>query len=92
MPNDNDLIDFGDYPEIYADGLGEVQITGVNARLLFFRWRKMDGVFRRQIASAITRPVASLAADAFVIEMAKREGVALPTSGSDECDKVTSLQ
>jgi hypothetical protein len=53
----DDLVDLGDYPEIYADGLGEAQFLGANARLVLFTWHKMDGVFRRKIAATVVRPV-----------------------------------
>jgi hypothetical protein len=53
----NDLLDLGNYPEIYADGLAEVQFLGANARLVLFTWHKMDGVFRKMIAVTIIRPV-----------------------------------
>jgi hypothetical protein len=33
---DDDLLNFGDHLEIYADGLAEVQFLGANARQVFF--------------------------------------------------------
>jgi hypothetical protein len=59
----NDLIDMGGYPEIYADGLGDVEVVGSNARLVLFNWRRIDGVFRRQTCATVIRPVASLSCD-----------------------------
>jgi hypothetical protein len=67
----DDLVDLGDYPEIYADGLGEAQFLGANARLVLFTWHKMDGVFRRKIAATVVRPVSGLGADTEMILAAK---------------------
>ena len=39
MSDESELCDFGQYPEIYADGVGEIQILGVNARVMFFSCR-----------------------------------------------------
>jgi hypothetical protein len=34
-----DLLDMGDAPEIYSDGIAEVHLVGTNARLMLFVWR-----------------------------------------------------
>jgi hypothetical protein len=72
------LIDFASYPEIYADGLGSVEIIGANARLALFSWRRIDGVFRRQICGLVIRPVALLSSDFEMVEVAKRNATPEP--------------
>jgi hypothetical protein len=72
MAIDDGLADFGNYPEVYADGLGAVDIVGGNARLTLFVWVKQSGVYRRSIILKVVRPTTSLDADAALIEMAKR--------------------
>jgi hypothetical protein len=59
----DDLLDFGGYPEIYADGVGAVDILGVNARTKMFTWQKIDGVYPRVTVLSVVRPVGSFAAD-----------------------------
>lgn len=54
------LWDMGGVPEFYADGLGDVTFMSDNARLVFFAWRKVNGVMRRCIAAEIVRPVPTL--------------------------------
>jgi hypothetical protein len=68
----------GGYPDIYADGLGDVEVVGANARLFLFNWRRIGGVFRRQICATVIRPVASLASDFEMIEVAKRKPMPEP--------------
>lgn len=55
----NTLVDLGTHPEIYADGIGDLVIVEPNAQVLFFRWRKLDGILRRCIVAELIRPLAS---------------------------------
>ena len=52
----DNLLDYGDYPEIHADSIGDVQYLQYKTRILFFEWRKVGGVFRRVTVGAISRP------------------------------------
>lgn len=54
------LLDTGGHPEVFADGLGDVQFVGANARLVLFAWRKMGGVYRRCVVAEMIRPLATL--------------------------------
>ena len=58
--DDLSLVDCGNHPEIYADAIGDMWIKNGLVNFIFFRWRKMDGVFRRVIVAEIHRPLASL--------------------------------
>ena len=78
MSDESELCDFGQYPEIYADGVGEIQILGVNARVMFFSWQRMEGVFRRTIVATVVRPVSSLGADFDLIESVKKRPAFAP--------------
>jgi hypothetical protein len=69
----DELVDVGGYPEVYADGVGEVQILDSNARFLSFSWHRIDGVYRRGIVASIVRPVASLSGEAELVERAKKD-------------------
>jgi len=68
----SNLFEFGSYPEIYADGIGDIQVLGGNARLVYFTWQRIDGVFRRSIVATMIRHVSSLAADFDLIASAKK--------------------
>ncbi len=63
----SELLDFGNAPEIYGDGIAEVQIIGGNARLLMFAWRKINGCFQRVLVATLIRPASSLG-DAMAIK------------------------
>lgn len=55
------LVDLGAYPEIYADGIGDLQmLAGNNTRMVLFSWRKLDGVYRKVITGMVIRPAATL--------------------------------
>jgi hypothetical protein len=69
----NDFLDFVQAPEIYTDGVAAVDILGVNARLRFFTWQKIDGVFRKVIALNVIQPLTSIGVDREMFEAAKRE-------------------
>jgi hypothetical protein len=66
----NDLLDLGDAPELYSNGIAEVHVIGANARLLMFVWRRIDGVFRRVLAYTSIRPASSLLNDTLCINAA----------------------
>jgi hypothetical protein len=51
------LLDFGDYPEIDTDGVGDVQAIGHKAIIYMFRWRRIDGLFQPVIVAAVARPL-----------------------------------
>ena len=54
------LVDMGGYPELYCDGIAQVeQLRGQNVRLLLFTWRKFDGIYRRTACGAIVCPADS---------------------------------
>ncbi len=56
-----DLIDLGNYPEIYADDVAEIQLlNGGNRRVVFFSWRRINGVFQRMVVGAVIRPAVSI--------------------------------
>jgi hypothetical protein len=52
---------------------------GVTVRLVLFQWRKLEGVHRKVISGMVIRPVASLAADAMLVERAIAQRVAPPS-------------
>ncbi len=60
MPSTDSLLDLGNYPEVYANGLGDVFEVAANIHMLWFRWRLIDGVMRRCLAGEVITPVASL--------------------------------
>jgi hypothetical protein len=66
----NDVLDLGDAPELYSDGIAEVNVIGANARLLMFVWRRVDGVFRRVLAYTSIQPASSLLNDTHCINAA----------------------
>jgi hypothetical protein len=70
---ENDLIDLGNYPEIYSDGIAEVHILGVNARLYLYTWQRLNGVFRRVVTCTIIRPTATMSL--FKGTPIRREGI-----------------
>ena len=55
-----ELLDLGNYPEIFADGIGDVFTVGSMAHVILFKWHKLDGVFRRIIAGEVIRPVGAV--------------------------------
>lgn len=54
------LLDLGGYPEFFSHGIGEVHIGSEVSELLFYRWRKIEGVWRRVIVAVTTRPTTQL--------------------------------
>jgi hypothetical protein len=50
------LLDFGDYPEIYSDGIGQVTYIGHHAHLLLFRWKRIDGIWQPVVVGDLIRP------------------------------------
>jgi hypothetical protein len=82
----NGFIDFGQVPEIYIDGIAAVDILGVNARLRFFTWQRIDGVFRKVIALNVIQPVTSIGLDREMFETAKRD------TGAQRLRQVETLQ
>jgi hypothetical protein len=54
------LMELGTYPEIYADGIGDVQNLGSTIRKLFFTWQKIDGIYQRIVVVSIIRPITTL--------------------------------
>jgi hypothetical protein len=56
----NQLLDFGNYPEIHADGLGDVLFHQDKAHFILFGWKRIDGVWRRIVVGTITRPISSV--------------------------------
>jgi hypothetical protein len=69
----SDLIDMGNCPEIYADGLAEIQNLGSTARLVYFSWQRIDGVFRQFKVLSLIRPKESLATSSALIAAVARE-------------------
>jgi hypothetical protein len=52
MSDDDDkLLDFGDYPEIQADG--GVYSAGGRTNVVLFKWRKFEGKLRRVIVGEL---------------------------------------
>jgi hypothetical protein len=72
MESEN-LVDLGNYPEIYSDGIGEVHILGVNARLYLYTWQRVNGVFKKVVACTIIRPTATMCL--YKGTAVKREGI-----------------
>ena len=60
MPSTDSLLDLGNFPELYADGLGDVYEVDANLHMLWFRWRLIDGVMRRCLAGEVIQPIASV--------------------------------
>jgi hypothetical protein len=75
----SELIEINAVPEIYSDGVGDIQVLGCNARVLFFTWQKLDGVFQRVVVASVVQPVASLGADTELIRHAKANPAPAPS-------------
>ena len=75
-----ELLDFGDYPHIHADGCGEIHIINGLARFLQFRWRKVDGVWRPVVSGSIAMPAAFCSS---IAETEPRIALALSTVPSE---------
>lgn len=56
MPSTDSLLDLGNYPEIFADGVADMYEVATNMHFLLFRWRMMDGVLRRCLTGEVIRP------------------------------------
>ena len=54
------LLDFGDYPHIYCDGIGDVHYIGANATMYPFVWRRIEGIFQPVISAVVVRPIATM--------------------------------
>jgi hypothetical protein len=54
------LLDFGDYPHIHADGVGDMHFINQQACLLLFRWKKVDGLFRPVVVGTVSAPIAMI--------------------------------
>jgi hypothetical protein len=54
------LIQYGEYPEFYADGVAAIETIGTNLSVLFYRWRRVDGLLQRCVAGELIRPRATL--------------------------------
>lgn len=59
------MMDRGDYPVIYSDGIGEIHEAGGMSRLTQFVWEKVDGVWCPVRAAIIIRPRATVTESAF---------------------------
>jgi hypothetical protein len=72
MPNVDSkrLIEYGEYPEIYADGVGDAHAIGTNLSILLFRWRRVDGIFQRCVSAELVRPMANLFGDMLLLKAA----------------------
>ena len=53
---DTRLLDYGNYPQIDADSIGDLQFLPFKTRVVLFAWQKVDGVFRKVIVGAVSRP------------------------------------
>lgn len=52
------LLDFGDYPHIHCDGVGDIQYINGETRLFLFRWRRLDLIWRPVTVASISAPSA----------------------------------
>jgi hypothetical protein len=75
----SDLVEINAVPEFYSDGVGDIHVLGVNARVLFFSWQKLDGVFRRVVVTSVVQPVAALGADLDLIRHATANPASPPS-------------
>jgi hypothetical protein len=57
-PEMTDAVEIFPVPDIYADGIAEVEILGENIRLTFFTWRNGEKV----IVARLVRPRSSFVA------------------------------
>lgn len=42
-----ELTDHQPITDLFADGIGRIEIVGENVRLVFWRWRRIDGKWER---------------------------------------------
>lgn len=59
---DNKLLDFGNYPEIDAAGIGDFHLIGDRLRFVLFDWYKIDNVWQRKIVGMAKMPLISIPA------------------------------
>ena len=55
------LLELTTITDFYVDGLHRIEVVGENARMIYYRWRLLDGMWRR-VASEFARvcPIRSL--------------------------------
>lgn len=64
------LVEYGEYPEISADGVGDLKVIGTKLYIVLFRWRRVDGIYQRCICGEIIRSFASLREEQFMWDRA----------------------
>ena len=69
MTEETGVIEYGEYPEVYADA-SEVKVLGHNAHIVLTRWRRVGGVYRRCIVGEVIQPIAVMHQDLPVWQMA----------------------
>lgn len=56
MEEEGELLDLGGYPEITGNGIGAVHVHGSITEVIYFRWKKIEGIWRRVVSGAAFRP------------------------------------
>ena len=53
-----DLLECGPITDLFAEGIDRVEVLGQNIRVVYWRWKLEDGVFRRvALDFAVVRPL-----------------------------------
>jgi hypothetical protein len=58
--DEEQVLELGNLPEIYADGIGRVTPCGPNVKLQLWTWTEIGGVLQRVAVATIIRPFDSL--------------------------------
>lgn len=66
------LWDFGDYPEVCIDGVGDMQFINTQARLLLFRWKRIDAIWRPVVVATIAAPTDMISSSARIAPLIER--------------------
>ncbi len=56
----SDLLDLGNAPEVYCDGIAEIYVVGEVARMLMFSYKLIDGQWHKVLIMTMIRPVSTL--------------------------------
>jgi hypothetical protein len=56
-----ELLELTSIADVFADDIHHVEVIGDNCRMVFFRWRMIEGTWRRvAVEWAMVRPIKSL--------------------------------
>lgn len=73
----HELLDYGSYPEITAHGIADVCVYGSMTEIVYFRWKRMEGIWRRVVSGVAFRPTDSVIPSFALFEAAIHRGACL---------------